>query len=140
MVPAFFNCLLSSHAVLQTLLAFTLVADTALAARPPTSRDEVRFDHPGGFCQAAFTLTLTTPAGQGVIYYTTNGEEPLPANGNLYVRPLEIAATTIVRAAAVQTGTNLVGTGAEYFFVRLKHPDANGESISKCLGCHTREK
>ena len=104
-----------SYAVLQVLLGFTLAAGTALAARQPASSDVVVFDHPGGFCPTAFTLTLATRVGQGTIYYTTNGTEPKPAKSNRYVSPLAITTTTIVRAAVFQTGTNLVGTEARTF-------------------------
>jgi hypothetical protein len=104
-----------NHAILNALLCFTLGADTTHAASQPARTGDVVFDHPGGFFQSAFTLALTTPAEKATIFYTTNGDEPQPANASLYVRPIEIAVTSIVRAAAFYLGTNQAGTGTRTF-------------------------
>ena len=104
-----------NHAVLNALLFFALAAGTSCAADGPAQSDEVMFDHPGGFCQSAFTLTLTAPAEKTAIYYTTNGDAPQPASASLYVHPIEIATTTILRAAAFRQGANLTGATARTF-------------------------
>jgi hypothetical protein len=106
---------IGNHAIFTVLCCFVLAVGTARAASQPARTAEVVFDHPGGFCQPAFTLALNTPTKKTTIYYTTNGEDPQPASASLYVRPIEIAATTIVRAAAFDPGTNPAGAGARTF-------------------------
>ena len=124
------------HAVLQTLLSFILAAGTARAADQPTNSDQVVFDHPGGFYQTAFTLALAAPAGQGTIYYTTNGEEPLPVNRSRYLHPLEIAATTVVRAAAFRAGTNQISAGARTFLFVSNVLTQTGSLFPNTWGAH----
>jgi hypothetical protein len=104
-----------NHTVLNALLFFSLAAGTSCAADGPAQNGVVQFDHPGGFCQSAFTLTLSAPAEKTAIYYTTNGDDPQPASASLYVRPITIDSTTVVRATAFRQGTNLVGAAARTF-------------------------
>lgn len=56
-----------------------------------------------GFFTTAQSVVLTclTPSSQ--IYYTTNGNEPTPLNGTLYTSPINVAATTVLRARAFRT-------------------------------------
>ncbi len=56
-----------------------------------------------GFFTTAQSVAITclTPSSQ--IYYTTNGNEPTPLNGTLYTAPINIAATTVLRARAFRT-------------------------------------
>lgn len=69
---------------------------------------EPQFSQTRGFCDAPFTLTLTTPTDGAAIYYRLDGTDPLadagrgiPA-GTLYTGPISIAHTTCVRAAAIK--------------------------------------
>jgi hypothetical protein len=56
-----------------------------------------------GFFTTAQSVAITclTPSSQ--IYYTTNGNEPTPLNGTLYTAPVNVAATTVLRARAFRT-------------------------------------
>ncbi len=56
-----------------------------------------------GFYTTAQSVVITclTPGSQ--IYYTTNGATPSPLNGTLYTAPINIAATTVLRASAFKT-------------------------------------
>ena len=56
-----------------------------------------------GFFTTAQSVAITclTPSSQ--IYYTTNGATPSPLNGTLYTAPINIAATTVLRARAFRT-------------------------------------
>jgi hypothetical protein len=104
------------QAALNALLCFALLAGTTPAVSQTARSGEVRFNHPGGFYQSAFTLSLTMTPEKTTIYYTTNGDDPQPANASLYVRPIEInTTTTIVRAAAFDAQTNPAGTGVRTF-------------------------
>jgi len=76
---------------------------------------ELLFNHPGGFCDSAFSLALTTAADKATIYYTTNGDEPLPGKAKRYVGPIIIGTTTIVRAAVFDSATNLGDSMARTF-------------------------
>jgi hypothetical protein len=121
-------------AILIVLLGFAVAAGTARAISQPARIGEVVFDHPGGFYQSAVTLALTAQAEKATIYYTTNGEDPLPANGSLYVRPIETDHTIILRAAAFDSGTNLAGTGTETFLFLSDILKQTGQQFSITWG------
>ena len=76
----------------------------------------IEFSRPGGLCDQAFELSLTTAAGRAEIFYTTNGAVPAPENGRRFQRPLRIATTTVLRAAVFVGSTN-VGPVATRSFV-----------------------
>ena len=123
-----------NHAVFKVLFCFALAVVTARAASQPTRPGEMTFDHPGGFCQSAFTLALTASEKKTTIYFTTNGDDPQPATASLYVRPIEIATTTIVRAAAFDARTNLAGTGTRTFLFVADVLKQTGAQFSKTWG------
>jgi hypothetical protein len=120
-----------SYAVFSTLLYLVLAAGAIpganqlriLSKHPGdgergASGGAVVFDHPGGFCESPFALAVSAPTAGATIYYTTDGASPQPPSGLLYVQPIAITATTIVRASAFSQGTNLTGTAARtYLFV-----------------------
>jgi hypothetical protein len=66
--------------------------------------DPVRFSHPHGLYDAPFRLELTTRPPAALIRYTVDGSPPGPAHGEIYVEPILIEGTTIVRAAAFRAG------------------------------------
>jgi hypothetical protein len=57
-----------------------------------------------GFFNASFVVTLTNGSSGSTIHYTTDGTDPLPGSSQRYAAPIEIATTTVLRAAAYQTG------------------------------------
>ena len=121
----------SIHAFSNTLLFLVLAGGSTQAVNQPATLSNtpsasqrvaptaaVRFDHPSGFYPSAFALALSAPAEGGPIYYTTDGVLPRPASAILYTQPIAITATTILRAAAFNHGTNLIGMAARtYLFV-----------------------
>lgn len=68
---------------------------------PPTP---VRFSRSSGTFAAPFALSLSNDAPGAVIRYTLNGSTPTATNGASYAGPINIAATTRVRAAAFAAG------------------------------------
>ncbi|MBP9901213.1 MAG: CotH kinase family protein [Verrucomicrobia bacterium] len=58
----------------------------------------------GSVVDAPVLLTLTTRSPGVQIRYTTNGSTPSETSGMIYDRPLRIAATTVLRAAAFHPG------------------------------------
>ncbi len=123
-----------AKAVGQILAGGVLVTSATLNAGPSTLLGEVRFDHAGGFCQAGFTLGLSASAEPAAIYYTTNGEDPQPGRAIRYVHPLVIDSTTIMRVAAFDLQTNLVGTGARTFLFANDIVKQTGERFPKTWG------
>ena len=71
---------------------------------------DTRFDIDRGIYNAPFDVTITTATQQATIYYSTDGNPPIDAAGNptpsalLYLAPVNISQTTILRAAAVMEG------------------------------------
>lgn len=65
---------------------------------------DTQFSHKRGFYTAPFNLTISTLSAGATIRYTTDGSTPTATTGNVYSAPIAIAATTVIRAAAFQTG------------------------------------
>lgn len=65
--------------------------------------DEVFFSHPAGFYEQALQLILTPGKSESEIRYTLDGTKPTAAS-ILYTGPLDISATTVVKAACFKTG------------------------------------
>lgn len=66
--------------------------------------EEVVADVTRGFVDAPFQVNLSTSAVGAEIYYTTNGSEPTAEDGVLYVGPIDVTKTTILRAGAFRAG------------------------------------
>ena len=64
----------------------------------------VRFSHERALCESPFQLVLLHELPSSTIYFTTNGSVPIPVAGQLYLDPISITSTTVVRAAAFQKG------------------------------------
>ncbi|MGJ8697569.1 MAG: lamin tail domain-containing protein [Verrucomicrobiaceae bacterium] len=61
---------------------------------------DTSFDIDRGHYTSPFNLTISSSTPDAQIYYTTDGTPPSPANGTLYTAPVNIATTTVLRAAA----------------------------------------
>ena len=93
-------------------------AEAPHGGKPARRESEVQFDRASGFCSGAFNLGLSAPFPGAAIYYTTNGATPGPAAGIRYCRPIPVAGTAIVRAAAFEGETALTEAAARtYLFV-----------------------
>lgn len=57
-----------------------------------------------GFYETSFDVTITTTTPNVEIRYTLDGSKPTPSNGSVYSGPITIDTTTVLRAAAYQTG------------------------------------
>ncbi|GAA5117800.1 hypothetical protein GCM10023212_07200 [Luteolibacter yonseiensis] len=57
-----------------------------------------------GFFSAPFALTLSTSTVDATIRYTTDGSEPTATTGTVYSGPINVSATTVLRAATFATG------------------------------------
>lgn len=74
-----------------------------VANRPSTvigRVSEVHFSVERGFFNAPFNLSLACPTDGAEIRYTLDGSPPSPTNGIVYVAPISVSSTRIVRAAA----------------------------------------
>jgi len=84
-----------------------------IAVMPPP-----RFSAPAGWVEAPFALTLGSPVSGASIRYTVDGSLPSPDHGSLYLTPLPIQTTQVVRAVAYKTGMQTSGvTTASYLFL-----------------------
>ena len=57
-----------------------------------------------GFFELPFSLEITTDTPDATIRYTTDGSEPTEMSGLIYLDPITISETTVVRAAAFRDG------------------------------------
>ncbi len=72
-----------------------------------------------GFYSGSQSVTITCPDAAATIYYTTDGSDPTTSS-NLYSGPVNIAATTVLRAVA--TGTQLPSfTETNTYFIGVTH-------------------
>jgi len=65
---------------------------------------EVKLNHPRGFHDRPFALTLTTATPGAEIRYTLDGTVPTPARGKRYQAPVAVSGTTTLRVAAFKDG------------------------------------
>lgn len=80
---------------------FTSIATAAPREQPGTA---IRFSAAAGFASAPFELNLAVGSPALRIYFTTNGELPTPAVGQLWEKPQRIEHTTTIRAAGFADG------------------------------------
>ncbi len=80
------------------------------------------FSQAGGYNAAAINLTLSSPDPTITIYYTTNGDEPNNTS-TIYTTPINIAITTVVKAIAYSSTTNIPSSFIDYhtFFINDTH-------------------
>ena len=94
----------SSTPKINTLTVTTASADVVVA---PT------FSVAEGTYYEAQTVEIANPHGSGKVYYTTNGDDPT-AESTEYTAPIEIAATTTLKAVVVDGDKSSEITSATY--------------------------
>ncbi len=83
---------------LAAVLFLFLCFEVGAAEAEVVQNVEYSVEH--GFYDTPFQLTLTTPTQAAQIRFTLDGSTPKSNTGIVYVGPLTIAGTTVVRAAA----------------------------------------
>ncbi|MEO8352413.1 MAG: CotH kinase family protein, partial [Chthoniobacteraceae bacterium] len=79
---------------------------------------DTKFSVDRGYFTAPFSLAITTTTPGATIRYTLNGSEPTATTGLVYAAPLNIAQTTVIRAAAFKTGFEPTNVDTEtYLFL-----------------------
>ena len=113
------------------LIATELIDDTLLPVFMPTTTPGLpnaagyegivaapQFNVEHGFYNAPFQLTIANSTPLATVYYTTNGLAPTPENGLLYTGPINVAATSTIRAQAFRDGyLDSTTTTNTYLFV-----------------------
>jgi hypothetical protein len=107
--------LFSSVVFLRPVSSF---AQTKPIAKAKDKLLSIEASTPRGYCDAPFTLSLTTQREGAAIRYTLDGSEPTPDNGEPYSAPLKISKTTLVRSAAFKGGAR-VSTVATHSYLFL---------------------
>ncbi len=117
-----------SRLLLPSIFLFTCLAPcaTADADGGKSPDDVIEFSHSRGIYSVPFSLSLSTPSN-AVIYYRLDGGKPDEATGQRYSQPLTIDKTTVVRAAAFQSGksTSVVATTTYLFPSQVWKQPAN---------------
>jgi len=98
----------------------------------------VSFDQERGWYQTPLTLGLSTPTPGATIRYTIDGSEPTETHGTVYVEPIKIATTTIVRAAAFKPGfrTSPVDTHTYLFLDQVMAQPASPPGFQATWGAY----
>ena len=94
-----------------------------------------------GFTTHRFNWRLPTRLRMRRLYYTTDGSQPSPTNGTLYTGPINVSATTTVRAQAfLDTYLPSTPVTATYLFindiVRQNHQATLDQRVSRTVGQH----
>jgi|GEM_PF-1570742 len=94
-----------------------------LTSTAPTGQASMpTFSPAGGTYPSSQSVTITTGTTGATIYYTTDGTTPTTSNGTVYSTPVNISATTTLKAIATRTdltdsimasATYYIGTGPE---------------------------
>ncbi len=79
----------------------------------------VHFSSPRGHYAQPFDLALSCPTPGAVIRFTRDGSEPTEVNGALYLGPLRLTNTTLLRAAAYRSGHLVSKVTSHSFFFGL---------------------
>lgn len=67
-------------------------------------------------------VTIASGTSQAVVYYTTDGSVPSPANGTRYEAPFTVSESTHLRAAAWRSGVTSQVTDARYTIIERDGP------------------
>ena len=88
------------------------------------------FSTPHGFYDAPFSLTLETPTSGASIRFTTDGTEPTESRGTVYTAPIQVAKTSVIRAAAFAAGSqpSPVATRTYLFVDDIVEQSLNGKA------------
>src|SRR5262245_38194072 len=95
-IPAFAE--MTRWGRLSVALTILIFAPTHVLVSPP------QFSKQRGFYGEAFALSISTKSAGATIRYTTNGSAPTADSGLKYSGPINIAGTTVIRAAAFVNG------------------------------------
>jgi hypothetical protein len=93
--------LLNSNDPARPVLNIGLLASVNCTPAPP---EPVAFSQPAGTFTGSLSLSLTSPTPGAVILFTTDGSLPAPDSAQLYTAPLQLSASTMVRAVASLAG------------------------------------
>ena len=100
---------------------FKVTQGNANAAASPEYTPRPQLSPQAGFYGGAQQVTITGPAG-ATIRYTTNGSEPT-ATSTAYAGPINVAATTVIKAACFSDtpGTPRSFTETNTYFIGVSH-------------------
>lgn len=97
------------------------------------------FSQNSGYHSAAINLSVSSPDPNITIYYTTNGDEP-DNTSSVYVTPINISNTMVVKAVAYSSTPNIPASfiGYNTFFINDTHTipilSISGDQVDNLLG------
>lgn len=109
---------LSCFCVFALLFSPVGAVAASVLGKKKDSLPQIGASVPRGFCDAPFSLKLTSPTNGVLIRYALDGSEPTLTNGTDYVAPLVISNTTLLRAVAFKEGTR-VSTISTFSYIFL---------------------
>ena len=118
-------------------LTTTATPGAANSAAVPEYEQRPQLSPEAGFYTGAQSVTITGPAG-ATIRYTTNGDEPT-ATSTVYAGPINVAATTVIKAACFSStpGVPQSFTETNTYFIDVTHGvcvlSASGDQIQELL-------
>jgi uncharacterized protein (TIGR02145 family) len=86
--------------------------------------DNPTFNPPAGTYTTTQVVEMICLTEDAFIYYTTNGSEPTEASP-LYSEPIEITATTTLKARAYKSGWDASDTTTAYYIIAVANPTFN---------------
>jgi len=104
-----------AYPVQQTDFSYGFYEDTFVEFNDPTPGEDNNlssgtvipaptFNVQHGFFESPFNLEMSSSVPDADIYYTSDGSAPSENNGTLYTSPINIQATSIIRAIAIKDG------------------------------------
>ena len=89
---------------------------------------DTKFSVDRGFFETPFSLAITTSTPGATIRYTTDGSVPSTTHGTIYMGPVTIASTTILRAIGIRSDyvSTDVDTHSYFFPEDVIHQSAEG--------------
>ncbi|MCU0468886.1 MAG: chitobiase/beta-hexosaminidase C-terminal domain-containing protein [Arcicella sp.] len=99
------------------------VDDVRLRTSVASTVANVTFSPAGGTFSTPQNISLTTATAGATIRYTNDGSNPTTTTGTIYTSPINVSATTTIKAIAYNTGASSAVTSATYTFVTVAASD-----------------
>jgi nucleoid-associated protein YgaU len=127
---------------LPVILALSLLlVNCPSAPKPPESTVAApTFSPAEGSYTAAQTVTIATSTDGAQIRYTTDSSMPSSTTGTVYTEPVQVSATTTLRAIAYKTGWNDSPVASATFTIGAAQTTSTQTTSTQTTGVQTTEQ